>query len=142
MNRFQLLAVLATLIATNGVSLTQKKDPPGTVPADALKREKIKPKDLAIAGDGNPDKAPPELVGVQASLGPKKGYSCATFTLDGKYLILGSEDGRIVVWDLARDKATTTQGQNSKIWSVQVSPNRKDFVTASQDGKIVVRAND
>ena len=139
MIRLRLAGALATVLIVSVTAAGQKPDKPDAVPATAFKA-KIKPKDLSDAGDGNPAKAPLDLVAVQASPGPKKGFSCATFSLDGSYLLLGTEDGLVVVWDLAKDKTTALPSGKEKIWSVAMSPNRKEFAIGGRDGKVVVRS--
>jgi WD40 repeat protein len=108
-------------------------------PADGLKREKIAERDLTEAGDGNPDAAPPELVAVRPSAGEQHGYTCVTFSLDGKLLILGAQDGRITVWDLSRNRATDFLAHKGRVWDVRIGPNKKTYASTGSDGKVYVR---
>jgi WD40 repeat protein len=134
--RLTALVVLGLLVVT--ASGQEKK---GTCPADALKREKIAARDLSDAGNGNPDAAPPELVAVRPSAGDKRGYLCVTFSLDGKLLLLGAEDGRVTIWDLAANRVRDVSAvHKGKIWDVQIGPDRKSYATAGSDGKVYVRA--
>jgi WD40 repeat protein len=127
------LAVLGTLAVPAAA-----QDRRGACPADGLRREKIAARDLAEAGHGNPDDAPPELVAVRPSAGEQRGYTCAAFSPDGKLLLLGAEDGRVTAWDLARNKASDVPAHKGRVWDVQVGPNRKTYATAGADGAVRV----
>src|SRR5262249_16061602 len=92
-------------------------------------------------GDGNPDKAPPELVAVLPSPGPKAGYVCVTFSLDGKLLLAGTDDGKLTVWDLSANRvAPAVPLHKGRLAWVQLNPNRKGFATSGRDGKVYLRA--
>ena len=127
------LLVLCTVVAATA---QDKKSP---CPADSLNRAKISPKELADAGNGDPDKAPAELVAVRLPAGDKQGYSCVTFSLDGKQILLGSHDGKITIWELASGKTGVVPAHKGRVWDLCIGPDKKSYATTGADGLVYVR---
>jgi WD40 repeat protein/tRNA A-37 threonylcarbamoyl transferase component Bud32 len=72
-------------------------------PADSLARERVPAAALAAAGEGSPDRAPDQLVGVLGG-GPLLHWShvnCVAFSKDGKLIASGGVDDCARVWDSA-----------------------------------------
>ena len=64
-----------------------------------------------------------------------KGYSSVAYAPNGEFLVSGSLDGQICVWDSSDGKTLAlVQGHDKAIGSVAVSPDGKLIVTGSQDG--------
>jgi WD40 repeat protein len=58
----------------------------------------------------------------------------ATFSPDGKRIVLGGRDGAIKVWDASTGaEVMTLQGHNGKVWSAAFSPDGKRIVSGSPD---------
>ena len=56
------------------------------------------------------------------------------FSVDGKHVIAGLWDGRIVVWEFASRKVVATRKEHTgSVWAVAVARDGKTFVTASAD---------
>lgn len=68
---------------------------------DDLNRDNIPPHELAAAGDGDPAKAPKELVAIfgQSRLRDWRWIYCSQFAPDGKKLVTMGTDRRPRVWD-------------------------------------------
>ncbi len=86
---------------------------------------------------------------VQSNRGPKlpldNGVSVTAlaYAPDGKYLAVGLNDGRVVLWDVAADKAQTTARGNlalpdaGPVVALSWTPNGKTLVVGSQKGLAV-----
>jgi WD40 repeat protein/tRNA A-37 threonylcarbamoyl transferase component Bud32 len=97
--------------------------------ADTLKREDIPPELLARAGQGDKDKAPPELVAVLTTGNQPK--LMVAFSPDGKLLAVAGDDG-IKFWDLATAKLLATSPKyRGKTYGLAFSP----------DGKLLAACN-
>ncbi len=74
------------------------------VPADALKREDISPYELAVAGNGDPKNALPELVAILGDSRMKhwSAVSSIAFSPDGKQVVTASrKEGSTRFWNTA-----------------------------------------
>ena len=57
--------------------------------------------------------------------------------LDGDYIISGSSDNTIRIWDVAAGSCIATcEGHSSRIWSVAATPKGNSFLSASADGSV------
>jgi len=141
MTRPFVAAALAAALISLRLSLAQppKGKDKKVWPADALNPDKIGGKELADAGDGDPNKAPVELVAVQTGV-PQKGYRCAAFSPDGKYLVMGTTDGKIVAWDLRAGTLASANVHKGSVLDIKFNPNGKTYATSSSLGKVAVRS--
>jgi mitogen-activated protein kinase organizer 1 len=78
-----------------------------------------------------------------------KGHSNTQFRItncfgdNDSYVIGGSEDGNVYVWDLLEGTVVANLENHEKsITTVQHNPKRKEFISGSLDGKIGVWVDD
>ncbi|KAG2126823.1 WD40-repeat-containing domain protein [Suillus clintonianus] len=79
-----------------------------------------------------------EAVGapLQGHTGPVRSVSVSP---DGKYIVSGSDDKIIRVWDLGTGETVgSLRGHTGPIWSVSISPDSKHIVSGSEDKSIRV----
>ncbi len=97
---------------------------------DELRREDIPPYELAMAGGGDPNRAPSELVAVvgDSRLRHWQSVNSIIFTPDGKSLVTGSADQTARIWDAAT-------GRQKQILQTYKPENRSIWLALSQDGK-------
>ena len=98
--------------------------------ADALKREDIQPSLLAVAGGGDPDRAPPELVAV---LGdgrfrlPKVGLNAwMAQDREGKFLAIPNADS-VALFDARTGELVRTLAGTGRMYAVAFSPDGKSL---------------
>jgi WD40 repeat protein/serine/threonine protein kinase len=110
----------------------------GPTPADALRREQIPPYELAMAGSGDPKRAPAELVAVLGDSRLKYWHwgGPAAFGPDDKSL-LTMEDGILRLWDTqtGRHKLAISRKDLSRE-AAAFSPVEQIVAAASPEGTI------
>jgi formylglycine-generating enzyme required for sulfatase activity len=106
-------------------------------PLDGRKRADIPPELLALAGGGDPARAPPELVAVLKAEGHLKPLYVA-FSPDGKTLASSSsQDATIKLWDLATGKLRRTlAGHGRPVFALAFSPDGQTLASPSEDRTI------
>jgi len=71
------------------------------------------------------------------SLGHSRGVNSVAITPDGKYIVSGSWDKTIKLWDISSDKEIRTfKGHSSWVNSVAITPDGKYIVSGSEDKNI------
>jgi WD40 repeat protein/serine/threonine protein kinase len=106
---------------------------------DALRREQISPEALALAGNGDPKRAPAGLVAV---LGEARAFhtnvvSSVAFSADGRWLASGSHDKTVLVRDVETGKIRREfKGHTDAITAVAFSKDSRILVSASHDGTL------
>lgn len=85
---------------------------------------------------------PPSLPLASSQLAQLKGHTrpvkCVAFSVDGKWLASGSDDGIAHVWDCASgEQLLELRGHTRPVSSVTFSPDGKYIVTGSWDGSIL-----
>ena len=82
------------------------RPPPAAWPIDSLRRDKIAAYELAVAGNGDPNQAPAELVGILGDSRLKHWDTARAiaYSPDGKTLASASYDGTAKLWDTATGK--------------------------------------
>ena len=73
----------------------------------------------------------------------EKGHSSFIYSVsispDGKYIVSGSNDRRIKIWDIKTAECLNTlEGHSSSINSITISPDGKYIVSGRSDGKIEI----
>jgi WD40 repeat protein/predicted Ser/Thr protein kinase len=105
-------------------------------PADNLKRDQIPPYELAVAGKGDANLAPPELVAIFGDSRMKhwnRVFSVA-FSPDGKTVASGSGDHTVKLWAFpSGDELHTLSGHAADVETVAFSPDGKTLACASGD---------
>jgi WD40 repeat protein len=130
--------------------------PPTTEPAgvpaippapalEAMRRENIPPEALAIAGGGDPAKAPKSLVGVLGEASPVhtgQAYRVA-FSSDGRWLASASHDTTLILWETATSRAQRVfRGHTRAVSGVAFSKDGRTLISSSDDGTVKIWAAD
>jgi WD40 repeat protein/serine/threonine protein kinase len=113
----------------------------GPTPADALRREQIAPYELKMAGNGDPNKAPAELVAVlgDSRLKFSTWVGAVAFSPDDKTLLTTEGTGILRFWNTSTGQqkcVISRKNLNAAFSSVVFSPDGKSLAVGSTDGPI------
>ncbi len=118
----------------------EKKDPgPQPTGLDELRRETIPLEALALAGGGDPEKAPASLVGVLGDAVPFQSEAILglAYSGNGKWLASGSRDKTIHLREAVSGQVKRIlRGHDGAVSAVAFSKDCKTLISASQDGSI------
>jgi len=107
-------------------------------PLDSI--DLAKPKPLPpVPAKANPPSplTPPQHLTLR---GHTKDVNCATFSPDGKYIVSGSDDGTIMVWDAHRGVLALgpLKAHTSFVFCVAFSPDGRQIASGSYDRTILI----
>lgn len=71
-------------------------------------------------------------------VGHKKAVRSIAFTPDGRLLVSGSWDGKVVVWDLISDLPLMTYELSDEVWAVAVSPDGQVIAAGTADSRVTL----
>jgi WD40 repeat protein len=113
-------------------------------PLDGRRREDIAPELLALAGRGDPARAPQELVAVLRDGAAGRASSVAV-SPDGRLLASGGVDKAVRLWDLAAWKAgdalppvRTLARHTDQVYSLAFGPDGRTLASGSFDTTIIL----
>jgi WD40 repeat protein/serine/threonine protein kinase len=108
-------------------------------PLDQLDPARIPPEELAVAGGGDPTKAPVELVAVFGS-SRRKGPMQHGVALcpDGRRLAAVSDGGAVNVWDTTDGKELLTYVGSGVFYGVAFSPDGEYLAAGTKMGQLLV----
>lgn len=104
----------------------------------SLRRENIPASALALAGNGDPARAPQSLVGVlgEAHPRPSSGCSSVAYSPDGKWLAASSWDHHVYIRDTASGRIVRVLTAAAPLNYVVFGPDSKSLLSLSQDGHL------
>jgi WD40 repeat protein len=111
------------------------------VPADDLDRRTIPPYELAVAGNGDPKSALPELVAILGDSrfrhwGP---ITCIAYSPDGKIIASGANDSTVRLWDAATGaQLAVLEGHRAPVLRVVFSPDGKTLASAGSEPNVIL----
>jgi WD40 repeat protein/serine/threonine protein kinase len=114
---------------------------PAAVPLDQLRREAISPYELRVAGQGDPNRAPPELAAILGDSRLKHWYfvTSLAFSPDGQTLASGSWDNTVKIWDTATgEERHTLTGEGGWMFSVAFRRDGQTLVSGDRLGHITL----
>jgi serine/threonine protein kinase len=123
-------------IEVKNLPTTEAKIPDSPVPErsplDSLSRDRIDPYELKVAGDGDPARAPSELVAILGDSRLKHWSMAKAFAFDPKGRWLASGDNsRITIWDSTTGREVRTLSQSGPAWALCFSPDGNQLAAAN-----------
>jgi WD40 repeat protein/serine/threonine protein kinase len=112
---------------------------------EALKRDNVPLDVLALAGDGDPKRAPASLVAGLGQVTPlqHQGIYSLSFSADGRWLASGCWDQTILLRDVKTGKVRRVlKGHTGPVWSVAFSRDSRTLVSSSLDRTLKLWAMD
>ena len=70
--------------------------------------------------------------------GHSQGVNSVAFSPDGMTLASGSDDGAIILWDIAKHQSAVLRGHKHHVAAVAFSPDRKTLASASDDKSVIL----
>lgn len=107
----------------------------------ALRREQISVEALTLAGNGDPQKAPANLVGVIGEVRPmhRKWVSSLVFSPDNRWLASGCFDTTIMLRDpMSAEVKRVLRGHTDRVTSVAFSKDSQSLASGSEDGTLKI----
>jgi WD40 repeat protein len=110
-------------------------------PVDTLRRADMDPYELAVAGSGDANTAPREIVAIfgDSRFNHWQPVTSVAFHPDGAILASGSHDSRITIWDPRTGRqARTLSGHGASVQGIAFSPDGKILASASADRMVIL----
>ncbi len=82
--------------------------------------------------------ASPEKPEIFVQLGHSIGIKSAAFTSDGTYLVSGSDDRTVKIWEAATGKEIRTLRHDAEVTAIALSPDNKTILAGDQKGNITI----